>query len=329
MNYKFFLSSFVVVFLFTACAVQDLTKVVRLNPIQTASKFGDSLFLSNEAFCIDYNKGFIYISDWKVGFYSLDQNLKFNKFMSKLGKGHNEVVQPSMIYAENGIATLFSEGTQKFCFYDSSSMLRQDKETVGVRILGDCRFFTKGDTVFLPIFDEKNLVAVSVNGQIVKKTCPILNGYDDTRNSVLSQRHLLKGENSFYVVGKCLPIIQEYSYDGKEIGRYDLRNIEILSGQYKKNDDLKSTYGTCYGAVRDAYYKNGIIYLLAYEDEGEYSCNSIIALSLKNNEVNHLQTYKFPDTVYVSFCVTDKNECYAINKTKGAIETFNFQNINE
>jgi hypothetical protein len=48
-----------------------------------------------------------------------------------------------------------------------------------------------------------------------------------------SARHVLKGEQSFFIIGCTLPVFQAYSFDGKRIMEYDLREIREIGKAVK------------------------------------------------------------------------------------------------
>lgn len=59
------------------------------------------------------------------------------------------------------------------------------------------------------------------NGNVTKQMCPTVDGVDFPSNVALSERHLLEGDNCFYVIGLGLPIVQAYSFDGRELARFN------------------------------------------------------------------------------------------------------------
>lgn len=304
----------------SACSNYVENNITQLDLNTSVTKFNDSLYLSQRAVCIDCNKKDVYISDYKAGVYVFDKKLKFNNKIASVGKGHGELIAPAMMFADDNEITIYSEGFRSFASIENQivkkipTFLPYDKSNLS-------RFFTIGDTIYNSIINDKNLVSVSIAGNIIRKICPLVEGYDLIKNTPLSERHLLKGEKSFYIIGKGLPIMQEYSFNGAEIRRFDLSSIEILAKAYEQNHKTQSD-NSYFVVVNDVCYRNGRIYLLASSLEDKYKSNLLVVIEKTKEGFRHFATYQFKGDIYNTFCVDDNNVCYTINGKTSAIETY-------
>ena len=316
-----FLGGILSVISFSACTIDAGMKATSLHAENVISKLGDSIFLSKQISCIDSRKDTIYISDYHAGVYSLDRNLKLIKKVSSIGLGQGEVNRPAKLFmSDNGIA-LFNEGTQKYSYFSGTSFLKNDSKAISNNLACASRFFTKGDSVYQSIINDQKLVAITRDGITIKKICPIVKGIDDADNPALSERHLVKGSKSFYIIGRGLPIIQEYSFEGSELARFDLSSIPLLTNAYEKSKKNKVP-NSYYVIVNDAYYKNDKIFLLTSLYEDDYKCNTLIVLKALDGCLQYLTSYNLQKDVYSTFCINDKNECYAVCSMNGTIEVY-------
>lgn len=306
---------------FSACTVDTSMKVASLHPENVVSKLGDSIFLSKQISCIDSRKDTIYISDYHAGVYSLDRNFKLIKKVSSIGFGQGEVNRPAKLFVGDNDIALFNEGSQKYSYFSGASFLKNDTKAISNNLACASRFFTKGDSVYQAIINDQFLVAITKDGETIKKICPVVKKLDKAVNPALSERHLVKGEHSFYVIGRGLPIVQEYSFDGDELANFDLSSIPLLANAYEKSRKIK-TPNSYYVIVNDAYYKNNKIFLLASLYEDEYKCNTLIVLNALKGCLQYIASYNLQKDVYSTFCINDKNECYAICSMNGTIEVY-------
>lgn len=316
---------YTLVLFFTSCAIEKSTSVLSLHPQNTISQLGDSIYLSKQVSCIDTKNDTTYISDYRAGLYALDCNMKLTKKISNIGNGTGEVNRPAMIFAaNNGNVILYNEGARKYSYFGNNSFLKSDSKSSRNDLSDLCRFFSIGDTIFQSIINDKFLVSTTKDGTLLNKICPLVNGLDQINNPALSERHLIKGDSTFYLIGMGLPIIQEYTFTGNEVGSFDLNSIEMLSNAYSKNKN--NSPNTFYTVVKDAYYKNGRIYLLTSQYERKYKCNTIVVLHKKDNQLQHFATYMLDKNVYRTFCVNNNNECYAICANNSSIEIYKLPN---
>ena len=82
-----------------------------------------------------------------------------------------------------------------------------------------------------------------------------------------------------------------------------------------------------YEVVRDAYYKNGFIYLLTSSFEGKYKCNTIIVLKKNADNIQYVSAYTLKNNLYSTFCINDQNECLAVCSKNSSIEVYKLPKV--
>lgn len=325
----FFYSAFFLVTMLSisSCAMNEGMKPVNLSVDNVVSKFGDSIFLSSQVPCIDAKNGSVYITDYRAGVYALDSKLNLISKMSNIGRGFGEVNRPAKFFVDdNNVITLYNEGLQRYSYFEKDSFLMADNASVKENLAKSCRFFARDGAIYQSVLGGKFLVSVIKNGNVTKQMCPTVDGVDFPSNVALSERHLLEGDNCFYVIGLGLPIVQAYSFDGRELARFNLVNIPLLESVYAKNENLKSS-NSYYEVVRDAYYKNGFIYLLTSSFEGKYKCNTIIVLKKNADNIQYVSAYTLKNNLYSTFCINDQNECLAVCSKNSSIEVYKLPKV--
>lgn len=319
---KISITAISLVLFFVSCATEKSTSSLSLQPIDVVSQLGDSIFLSKQVSCIDTQNGTTYISDYRSGLYALDKDLKLIKKVSTIGNGTNEVNCPAMIYADpNNNVILYNEGLRKFSYFANNFFTKKDSRIIRNNLSDLCRFFSIKDTIYQSIINDKFLVSITVDGKTLKKICPLTNDLDSKNKPAMSERHLVKGDSTFFLIGMALPIIQEYSFSGKEIEQFDMSSIESLTHAYSKNQ-AETQPNSFYTIIKDAFYKKNRLYLLAANYEGKYKCNTILVLEKRNNRLQHVATYSLKKDIYRTFCINDNSECYAVCANNSTIEIY-------
>lgn len=218
-----------------SCATAEGGKPVNLSVDNVVAKFGDSIFLSSQVPCIDAKNGRVYITDYRAGVYALDSKLNLVRKMSGIGRGSGEVNRPAKFFVDNNdVITLYNEGMQRYSYFEKDSFLMADKMSIKENLAKSCRFFVRDGAIYQSVLEGKYLVSVMKNGNVIKQMCPLVEGVDLPSNAALSERHLLEDDNCFYVIGLGLPIMQAYSFDGRELARFNLGNIPLLESVYPK-----------------------------------------------------------------------------------------------
>ena len=310
-----------------SCVNENVVRTVKLTSCVKIPKLADSIYLSSQIPCIDYVNKHIYVSDYKQALYVLDDKCNLINIASHKGNGFGEVQCPTFIYAApDAKISLFDECKRKFMYYKDEQYYSIDLESISSERLSTlCRFFTIGDTIYHSIINDINTVVKIVNGKVVSKQCKLVDSMDDTRRPIKSQRHLLRGDNTMFIIGKGLPILQEYTFDGKLLNSYDLLADENLATVYDIKDPKEfNRYNII---VRDAYYKKGYIYILTSSHENDrYRCNTIYVLQRYENNYIPVVKYRLNGNIYSTFCITDDNRCIAVNDKNSSIEIYNLSN---
>jgi hypothetical protein len=135
--------------------------------------------------------------------------------------------------------------------------------------------------------------------------------WDNSEYKSHSSRHLIKGDNSFFVIGQALPVFQEYSYEGRLLNNYDLTLIPEIKKQIHKYENEQKAPNSHFIMIQDIYYANGRIYILIANDIEQYKCNIICVFDV-SKDIKHVKTFFLSEDIYSTFCVFD-NQIVAVN----------------
>lgn len=318
-NYITFLS--IASFLFFSCAQKEIPEEI-IKPEKVLTKLNDSIYLSHQVSCIDFSNNHYYIADYKQGIYILDSSFHADTVIAAKGHGHNEV---------NGCGNLFIDRNDKLTFFDDNGRRfgYYQKNEMGfyARILSkrlcETRFFAKSDSIFCAILKDPNTVALIKGDEVIRTFCPQKDKIDDALHTPMSARHVIQCDSTFLVIGKGLPILQEYNYSGNLISEFNLDKIDILANNYKKQKEQDAN--SYIVVIRDVYYHQGHLYALATSNEPKYKCNKIIILKKTGSSFVHTNTLQLQGDIYATICINDKNELVAINGKTSAIEVYKTQ----
>lgn len=285
------------------------------------SQFGDSIYLSPAVMCMDYFQGHLYVSDQSDGIYVFDRNFEPKEHFARKGYAKGESLENDHFYiSPDGALHLINCGHISIDKYVDGIYKDGMKLPSEHRLSASTRFFFLGDTLYHSIVGEDNYVLLRYKDKTLKEMCKGVEKYDDSHKPLHSERHLIRGEESFFVIGISLPIFQEYSFDGELLGSYDLTNIPEIKEEYyaNKSDDPKSFVVL----IPDVQYSNGKVYLLFSRQLPSYSCNTLVVIDTHLHDYRHTATYRLPEEVYSTFCITDNNECIAFECAQSALEKY-------
>ena len=285
------------------------------------SQFGDSIYLSPAVMCMDYFQGHLYVSDQSDGIYVFDRNFEPKEHFARRGYAKGESLENDHFYiSPDGSLHLMNYGHMSIDKFVDGIYKEGMKLPSEHRLSASTRFFFLGDTLYYSIVGEDNYVLLKCKDKTLKGMCKGVEEYDDSHKPLHSERHLIRGEGSFFVIGISLPIFQEYSFDGELLGSYDLTNISDIKEEYyaNKSDDPKSFFVH----IKDAQYSKGKVYLLFSRQLPSYSCNTLIVIDTHSHNYRHVATYRLSENLYSTFCITDDNECIAFERAQSALEKY-------
>ncbi len=308
-------------FIMVCCSRNERIISYKLTPDSVITKLSDSIYLSDQVLCLDYAQNHLYVSDYNNGIYSIDCNGNNVNHLVKKGRGHGEVGACGHFYAKvDGEICLYDESEKSFNFYRNDKLLKMIKVDQGFVLSDATRFFSIGDSVFHSITHNENTMII-IGPEQSSKLGRFVDGLDDIRKPVISERHVLKTENSILLVGLGLPIVEEYDYNGKKICSLNLMDIPRLKATYEKtqSNDPKSYFVV----VEDAYYNHQKLYLLTSSNENDtYNCNTLYVIAKKNGKFEIECSYKLSGKVYSAICITKDNKCFAFNSIDTSLEFY-------
>lgn len=94
-----------------------------------------------------------------------------------------------------------------------------------------------------------------------------------------SSRHVVASENNLYTIGKIVPIIEKYDFNGTLIENYDLRRILVVSDWLDtKSLEKRLPYFSIFDCCIDGHY----LYLSARDDKEVDDCRTILKFDIQD-----------------------------------------------
>jgi len=270
--------------------------------------------------CLDKKDGHLYLSDYNYGVYKIDMNGHVFNHFAKQGNANGETLGCAVLYPkDDSLLYLRDDGHRCINLYKNGICMKRIKMSTGHRFSNLTRFFVSDDKIYHSVIGEEKLVVRISEENTVQTICDMDETLDNERMPLHSERHVLKGDGTIILVGKGIPLIQECSYEGQELSRYNLNTIPELSKIFlKERSDIPNRY---FVVIKDAYYHNGMLYLLVASTDREFHCNKIIGLKKTEKEFVHIESYQLKQSVYETFCVSG-NTLYAFNSYSSAIDIY-------
>jgi hypothetical protein len=287
----------------------------------TFNELSDSSFVPNQVMNMAFFEDDLYFSDYTGCIILLDKQLRFKRKIGSRGQGPGELLYSGYFYviSDDSIYVLH-EAKRTFELFVNGRNVGHTSVPDEIRLSGSVRFFVHNQFIFHSLVSGKNSVAVfdseSQTNQFICNFTP----WDKPDLTLHSCRHLLKGEDAFFVIGYTLPIFQVYSFEGKLLKDYDLTQIPEIRKvvqKYQQTPQVPTTYAAM---ITDVYYDQGKVYLLVGTYTDEYSNNTLCVLDVKE-DIRHIHTFKLQDRAYRSFCVKD-NTIAASNITTAGLDFF-------
>lgn len=304
-----------------ACAPKRQNAEITLAIDSTFAELSDSSFIPSRIMCLAVKDSNFYFSNYSEGIVVLDSDFKFNKKVGSRGEGPGELLGCAHFYIGNNDSIyILNEGKHSIELFVKDKHVKHIPFPNNVSLTFSTRFFSESQCIYHSVIaDTLPLVIFDDNSSINKYICDYTK-WDNPELVRHSSRHLVKGEQSFFVIGCALPIFQRYSLNGKLLEEYDLEilpEIHKMIRKYKRDPQVPTSYFT---VIQDVYYDNQKIYLLVASDENEYFCNTIYVLNV-SEETKHIQTFKLSGEVYGAFCIKE-NMLLAYNSVNASLDRF-------
>lgn len=156
------------------------------------------------------------------------------------------------------------------------------------------RYFVQ-DSIFYYFANSKNeeytISMYNIPQKTVRHIGKLSSELDSKKFRFGSSRHLVSNGKHIYAIGKFVPIIEKYSYDGILEDKFDLRRIPVISKWFdhklleKRLPDF---------VVPDCCIDGDDLYLSARDDKMTDDCQTIIRFSVKD-EISFNSQYLLSD----------------------------------
>lgn len=296
---------------------------VHLSSDTVISEYEDSLIVPPEVVCMNATKKGIFFTDYEKGLFVMDNSMNIHHQLGKYGRGQGELLGAAFFYTDNGDSVyIVNEGRQAFGLFTNGTYSKNIAFCEGARFTIRSRFFVQEQTVYHSVAKAGNpVIAYRGDSTGFRSVCDYT-PHDDMELQIHSGRHVVKGSDSFFVIGISLPILQEYTFDGKLCAEYDLLSIPGIAKSIKEHEDEPKQPNSYYVTVRDAYYCDNSLYLLVTTDANdEYRCNTIYRLNTEDGNFRHVSTYLLQGDVFGTFCVSG-NRIYAYDQMESSIHVY-------
>lgn len=296
---------------------------VHLTPDAVISEYGDSLIIPSNVVCMNATEKGVFFTDYYSGLFVMDNNMDIHNKIGKYGKGPGELLGAAFFYTDNSDSVyIVNEGRQAFGLFVNGAYSKNIAFCESARFTIRSRFFVREQTVYHSV-GRAGAPVIAYRGDSTgfRPVCDYT-PYDDMEFQIRSGRHVVKGSDSFFVIGISLPILQEYTFDGKLCAEYDLLSIPETAKSMKAHEDEPKQPNSYNVTIRDAYYCDNSLYMLvATKANDEYFCNTICRLNTKDGNMKHEATYILQGDVFGTFCVRG-NKIYAYDDMESSIHVY-------
>lgn len=318
---------FALFFTVYSCTKEYKISSLKPEPLQTVKEFHDSTFLSGSVMCMDVMQNDIVLTDYNMGqVIVLDSNLIIKQRIGETGAGLNEFVRAEKFSTLDDKLYVINDGGNHVKVFEKYNFRYNINFPQNITLTTWTRFFCFNNQIYHSVISKETpAISFDVNGITNNKIC----NYTDIDNASLpfhSSRHLIKGENSFFVIAKVLPIFEEYNMEYKKIKSFDLSTIEDVESIVKKYKNTQQYPDKYFVMIQDVFYSKNKVFLLLASSIDMYSCNKIIVLSVKN-EIKQIAAVELTGKVYLSFCVKN-DKLFAFNALNAQIEAYKLPILN-
>lgn len=318
---------FIFLFLSFSCTKYSDIDVIWLKPVRALSEFQDSSFMSGSVMCMDVKQDSILLTDYYMGqMIFLDSNLNLINRVGESGIAPNEFVRAESFCVNDNNIYIINDGGNHIKVFNENKFIDNIDFPKDISLTTWTRFFYYNNSIFHSVI-SRNVPAISfdINGVAKDKVCDFTK-HDTYSLPLHSARHLIKGNNSFFVIGQVLPIFEEYDMQCKRINSFDLTSVESISEVvqvYKNSQQYPDKY---FVMIQDVYFSNNKVFLLIGSNKDNYVCNRIIVLSVEN-VIKQIAEFELEGKVYLSFCVNNKR-LFAFNALKAQLEEYELPTLN-
>lgn len=301
-----------------------------INPVNldldtTISELGDSSFIPQQIRCMECTKDFLYYTDYAGGMVILDKNYQIIKELGSRGQGPGEILGAAhFCLAGNDSVYILNEGKRSIEMFVNGNYSKTITFPKNTRFTFNTRFFAnKGKIVHSVI--NKEFPVVAFNKDTTYFMCSYT-PYDDPLLGRHATKHVLKGDNSFYLIGCVYPTLEEYNMNGEIVKDFDLSVVPEISQMIEAYESAPKDPGSYFTVIEDVYYHQNNLYLLiANLKGGNYHCNTIAVIDVSESEWKYKKCFYLSGKVYDTFCVDDQ-KVYLHDPSRACLDVFRLVN---
>lgn len=290
----------------------------------TLSELSDSFFVPPQVRCLNASGEYLYYTDYVGGLVVLDKDYQVKKQLGTRGQGPGEFLGAAHFYlvGKDSIYIL-NEGKHSIDVFAGDEYKQTIPFPKSVRFTFNTRFFVDKGSVYHSVIAKESPVVV-FNNDTSSFMCSYT-PFDDSSMGRHVTKHILKGDNSFFLIGCVYPTLEQYSMDGKLLKQFDLSVIPAVSQMMQAYRDALREPESYFTVIQDTYYCNGDLYLLiGLLNDGNYSCNTVAVLNLSDAEWKYTKYFRLSGKVYDTFCV-DNEKMYVHDPARSCFDIFSFK----
>ncbi len=305
----------------SACHQSERIMPETLSLDSTLSVLSDTLYLSGNIPCLEAVDQRVIISDYQQGIIEIDQSGKILSSYARPGNGPGEVLGCGhSSYSPDGKVWVFDEGHAIMHSYREGVPCGDMRMPAGLMPSYNVRFAALNDTLYCSVTGADRLVNAIWNETVVDTMCSI-SKYDDVELHRHSQRHVVRGDHSLFVVCLAFPLVEEYSLSGELLSSYDLMSIPERAEIFQKEKSIVPN--KFFVANKDVCYREGSLYILSSSTKGGPHCNEVIALEKHRGKMRHMHTYILSGgQSYSSITVSKDGSLYAFNNRTASLDIY-------
>ncbi|MBR1578334.1 MAG: hypothetical protein IJ653_07095 [Bacteroidales bacterium] len=263
----------------------------------------------------------VIISDYQQGIIEIDQSGKILSSYARPGNGPGEVLGCGHLsYSPDGKVWIFDEGHAIMHSYREGVPSGDERMPSGLMPSYNVRFVALNDTLYYSVTGADRLVNALWNETVVGVMCPV-SKYDDVEMPRHSERHVVRGDHSLFVVCLALPLVEEFSLSGESMSSYDLMSIPERAEIFQKEKSIVPN--KFFVANKDACYREGSLYILSASTKGGYHCDEVIVLEKDGQKMRHAHTFVLSGgRSYSTITVSEKGLLYAFNNRTASLDIY-------
>lgn len=291
----------------------------------TLNELGDSSFVPPQVRCMDGSDGLLYYADYAGGVVILNKDYQMVKHFGVRGQGPDELLGAAhFCLVGNDSIYILNEGKHSIEMFVGGEHRLTIPFPANARFTFNTRFFADKGKIYHSVINKESPVVAFDNDTSIFMCS--YTPFDDPSMGRHATKHVLKGHDSFFLIGCVYPTLEQYSMGGKLLKSFDLGVIPAVSRMIQAYRDSPKDPGSYFTVIQDAYYCENRLYLLiGLLEDGDYLCNTVAVLDLSDVEWKYVACLHLSGRVYDTFCINN-GKIYAHDSTRSCIDIFHLGN---